>query len=76
MESTSTNDGTTANNNLDIIIRDNIKGIYLLIDTAILEGRNIIQTEEKKILKYRDLTIDTQRLRNIKIKRTGNVRIT
>jgi hypothetical protein len=38
----------------------------LLIDNATSEDRNIIQKEAKNILKYKDLTTDTQRLRNIK----------
>jgi hypothetical protein len=48
------------------------KGMCLLIDTAISEDRNITQKEAKKILKYKDLTIDTQRLRNTRNNRRGN----
>ena len=45
----------------DIIIRDNEKGTCMLIDVAISGDRNVI-TKAEKILKYKDLTIEIQRL--------------
>jgi hypothetical protein len=41
----------------------------MLIDVrvAISAGRNVIQKEAKKILKYKDLTIEIQRMRNMKL---------
>ena len=34
----------------------------MLIDVAILEDRNMIKKEAKKILKYKDLTTEIQRM--------------
>jgi hypothetical protein len=53
-------------NKPDNIIRDNEKGICMLIDVAISGDRNMIKKEAEKILKYKDLTIDTQRMWNVK----------
>jgi hypothetical protein len=50
----------------DIIIRDNEKGIRMLIDVAISGDRNVIKKEAEKILKYKDLTIEMQRMWNVK----------
>jgi hypothetical protein len=58
-------DRTIPNNKLDIIIRDNEKGTCMLIDVAISGDRNMIKTEAEKILKYRDLTIEIQRMWNV-----------
>jgi len=38
------------------------------IDVAISGDRNVIKKEAKKILKYKDLTIETQRMWNAKTK--------
>jgi hypothetical protein len=38
----------------------------MLIDVAISEDRNVIQKEAENILKYKDLTIEIQRMWNIK----------
>jgi hypothetical protein len=38
----------------------------MLIDVAIPEDRNVIQKEAEKILKYKDLTIEVQRMWNVK----------
>jgi hypothetical protein len=38
----------------------------MLIDVAIPVDRNLIQKEAKKILKYKDLTIEIQRMWNEK----------
>jgi hypothetical protein len=57
---------TIPNNKPDIIIRDNEKGKCMLIDAAILEDRNVIKKETESILKYKDLTIEIQRMWNVK----------
>jgi hypothetical protein len=40
----------------------------MLIDAAIPVDRNVIQKEAEKILKYMELTIEIQRMWNIKIR--------
>jgi len=40
----------------------------MLIDVAISGDRNMIKKEAEKILKYKDLTIEIQRMWNVKIK--------
>jgi hypothetical protein len=40
----------------------------MLIDIAIPGDRNVIKKEAEKILKYRDLTIEIQRMWNVKAK--------
>jgi hypothetical protein len=40
----------------------------MLLDVAISGDRNGIQKEVEKILKYKDLTIETQRMWNVKTK--------
>jgi hypothetical protein len=40
----------------------------MLIDVAISEDRNVIKKEAENILKYKDLTIEIQRLWNVKTK--------
>ena len=59
-------DRTIPNNKPDIIIRDNGKGTCMLIDVAISGGRNVIKKEAEKVLKYKDLTIEIQRMWNVK----------
>jgi len=61
-------DRTIPNNNPDIIIHDNEKGICMLIDVAISGDRNVIKKEPEKILKYKDLTIEIQCMWNVKTK--------
>jgi len=61
-------DRTIRNNKPDIIIRDNEKGTCMLIDVAISGDRNVIKKEAEKILKYKDLTIEIQRMWNLKTK--------
>ena len=51
-----------------IIIRDNEKGTCMLIDVAISGDRNVIKKEAENILKYKDLTIEIQRMWNVKAK--------
>ena len=53
-------------NKPDIIIRDNENGTCMLIDVAISGDRNVIKKEAEKILKYKDLTIEIQRMWNVK----------
>jgi hypothetical protein len=59
---------TIPNNKPDIIITNNKKGTCMLIDVAISDDRNVIKKEAKKILKYKDLTIEIQRMWNVKTK--------
>jgi len=59
-------DRTIPNNKPDIIIRDNEKRTCILIDVAIPGDRNMIKKEAEKILKYKDLTIETQHMWNVK----------
>jgi hypothetical protein len=59
-------DRTIPINKPDIIIRDNEKGSCKLIDVAISGDRNVIKKEAEKILKYKDLTIEIQRMWNVK----------
>jgi len=40
----------------------------VLIDVAILGDRTVIKKEAEKILKYKDLTIEIQRMWNVKTK--------
>jgi hypothetical protein len=61
-------DRTIPNNKPDIIIRDNEKGKCMLIDVAISGDRNVIKKEAEKILKYKDLKIEIQRMWNVKTK--------
>jgi len=59
-------DRTIPNNKPDIIIPDNEKRTCILIDIAIPGGRNVIKKEAEKILKYKDLTIEIQRMWSVK----------
>jgi len=59
-------DKTIPNNKPDVIIRDNENGTCMLIDAAITGDRNVIKKEAEKILKYKDLTIEIQRMWNVK----------
>ena len=66
--SSNNNNNNNNNNKPDIIIRDNEKGAYMLIDVAISGDRNVIKKEAEKILKYKNLTIEIQRMWNVKTK--------
>ena len=59
-------DRTIPNNKPHITIRDNGKGTCMLIDVVILVDRNVIKKEAEKILKYKDLTIEIQRMGKVK----------
>jgi hypothetical protein len=50
----------------DIVIRDYEKGTCMLLNVAIPGDRSVIQKEAEKILKYKDLTIEIQRMWNVK----------
>jgi hypothetical protein len=63
-------DRTIPNNKPDIIIRDNEKGTCMLTDTAIPGDRNVIKKEAEKILKNKDLIIETQCMWNVKTRVT------
>jgi hypothetical protein len=47
-------------------MRDNEKRTCILIDVVISGDRNVIKKEAQKILKYEDLTIEIQRMWNVK----------
>jgi len=51
-----------------IIIRDHEKRTDMLIDVAISGDGNVIKKGAQKILKYKDLTIEIQRMWNVKSK--------
>ena len=59
---------TIPNNKSDIIICDNEKGTCMLIDVDISGDRNVIKKEAEKILKYKDLTTEIQRMWNVRTK--------
>ena len=61
-------DRTIPNKKPDSIIRDNEKRTCMLIDAAISGDRNVIKKEAEEILKYKDLTIEIQRMWNVKTK--------
>ena len=66
-------DRTIPNNKPDIINRGNEKGTCMLIDDAISGHRNVIKKEAEKILKYKNFTMEIQRMWNVKTKGdTGN----
>jgi hypothetical protein len=69
-------DRSIPNNKPDIIICDNEKRTCMLIDVAISGDRNMIKKETKKILKYKDLTIEIQHMWNIKTKVILVIRVT
>ena len=61
-------DRTSPNNKPDIKIRDNEAGTCTLIDVEISGDRNVSKKEAEKILKYKGLTIEIQRMWNVKNK--------
>jgi hypothetical protein len=60
-------DRTVPNNEPDILIRNAEKGKCMLIDVAISEDRHVLRKEAEKILKYKDLALEIQRMRNVKL---------
>ena len=59
-------DRTIPYNKPDIVIRDNEKRTCMLTDVTISGDRNVIKKETEKILKYKDLKIEIQRMWNVK----------
>ena len=59
-------DSTSPSNKPGIIIRDNEKGTCMLIGAVISGNRNVFKKEAEKIIKYKDLTIEIQRMWNVK----------
>jgi len=59
-------DRSIPNNKPDIINSDNEKGTCVLIDVANSRDRNVIKKEAEQILKYKDLTVEIQRMWNVK----------
>jgi hypothetical protein len=53
-------------NRPEMIIRNKKDKIYLLIDIAIPSDRNVIQKESKKKLKHKNLSVEIQRMWNMK----------
>ena len=59
--------GTTIpNNKQDIVIRDNEKGMSLLRDTVTSGNKTVTNKQAEKILKHKELTLQIQRMWNIK----------
>jgi hypothetical protein len=63
-------DRTVPNIKPDIIIWDSEERTCTLIDVAIPGDRNVIKKEVAKILKYKDLITEIQRMWNVKTKVT------
>ena len=61
-------DRTIPYNKPDVIIRDNERGMCVLIEVAISGDRHMIKKEDEKILKYKDLIPEIQRMWNVKAK--------
>ena len=49
-----------------IIICDYEKGTCMLIDVTVPGDRNVIKKEAEMILRYKDHTVEIQRMRNVK----------
>jgi hypothetical protein len=56
---------TASNNKLDIITRDNKQETCMSIDVALSADRNMNKKQAKKILIYKKLTIEIQRMWNV-----------
>ena len=65
MESSSTHRKVTTNRR-DIIIKNKKEKIRTQIDVAIPTVRNVVQNEAEKMLKYKSLCIEVQRMWNLK----------
>ena len=48
------------------MINENKEETRMLLDVAISEDRSVIKNETEKILKYKDLTVEIQRMSNVK----------
>jgi len=64
-------DRTIPNNKPDIISRGNENETCMLTVVAISGDRNVIKKEAEKILKYKDLSIEIQRMWNVKARVKG-----
>jgi hypothetical protein len=56
------NDRSVPNHKPDNLVRDNEKGTCMLTDIAISGDGDVISKEAGRILKYRDSTIQLQRM--------------
>jgi hypothetical protein len=63
-----TTERTICNSKPDIIVSDNEKGTCMFIDFAISRDRNVIKKAAEKLLKYKDLRIEIQRVWSVKHK--------
>jgi len=61
-------DGTIPSNKPDVIIRDIKEATCMLKDVAISGDRNVIKKESERIIKYKDPTIEIERMWNVKTK--------
>jgi hypothetical protein len=59
------NNNNSNNNRPDIIIKNKKDKTCLLIDVAIPSDKNVIQKEAEKKLKYKNLSIEIQRIWNM-----------
>jgi len=60
-------DRTVPNNKADIIIHINDEGTCLLRDITISGDRNVIKEKAENILKYKDLTVETQYMWSVQV---------
>lgn len=60
-------DRTISANKPDIIIKNREQGTCILIDVAIPADNNVTRKEAEKVLKYRDLAIEIQRMWQLKV---------
>jgi len=61
-------DRTVANNKPDSIMCYKKQGTCMSIDVTIPADRNVIKKQVEKILKYKYLTLEIQRMLNVKVK--------
>ena len=58
-------DRTVANNKPDIVLCDDKQGTCMLMDVTIPADRNVIKKGAGKILKYKDIIMEIQRMWNV-----------
>jgi len=61
-------DRTITNNKPDSIVRDSEKGTCVSINVANSGDRNVIKKGVKKVLRYKNITLEVIRMRNLKTK--------
>jgi hypothetical protein len=66
MESRGAKDTEVLANRSDIIVKNKKDKTCLLIDVAIPSDKNVIQKEAEKMLTYKNLNIEIQRMWNMK----------